>query len=148
GAQPILGTFTVAAETPDPNAATNTATAATAVGTASADLAVAKRGPAETYKGADVVYSITVTNNGPSAAPSVQVSDAPPSGLVFVANRGDCETGFPCDVGMLPPGASRVIPSTFRAPLAYAGTDPVLNTATATSPVADPFLDDNSAVAS
>ncbi len=146
-ANPIVGTFAVTATTPDPNAATNTATAATAVGAASADLAVAKRGPAETYRGAEVVYSITVTNNGPSAAPAVQVSDAPATGLVFVGNQGDCETAFPCDVGTLPPGASRVIASTFRVPLAYGGADPVLNTATATSPVADPSPGDNSSVA-
>jgi uncharacterized repeat protein (TIGR01451 family) len=147
-ADPIVAAFAVTAVTPDPNAATNGATAATAVGAPSADLEVAKRGPAETYRGAEVVYSITVTNNGPSAAQSVQVSDAPASGLVFVANRGDCETAFPCDVGTLSAGASRVIDSTFRVSLAYAGADPVVNTATATSLVVDPFPGDNSAVAS
>jgi uncharacterized repeat protein (TIGR01451 family) len=148
GSDPIVGTFTATADTPDPNAATDRAAAATAVGAPSADLAVAKRGPAETYRGAEVVYSITVTNRGPSAAPSVQLSDAPATGLVFVANRGDCETAFPCAVGTLPSGASGVVASTFRVPLAYAGADPVLNTATATSSVADPFPADNSAVAS
>src|SRR6185436_14075535 len=59
GANPIPDTFTVAAATLDPNPVTNAAAVATAVGTASADLAVVKRGPAETYRGAEIVYSIT-----------------------------------------------------------------------------------------
>jgi uncharacterized repeat protein (TIGR01451 family) len=147
GAVPIVDTVTVAAATPDPNAATNAAAVATAVGAASADLEVAKRGPAETYRGADVVYSITVTNHGPSPATAVRVTDAPATGLEFVANAGDCPTAFPCELGTLPAGASRVIASTFRVPLTYAGPEPVLNTATAASPVADPAPADNSAAA-
>jgi len=147
GANPIVDTFSVAAATPDPNAATNAATVATAVGAPSADLTVAKRGPAETYRGAEIVYSITVTNKGPSGVRAVQVTDAPASGLVFVGNTGGCETAFPCDIAGLAAGDSRVIASTFRVPLTYAGPDPVLNTATAMSAVPDPSPDDNSGVA-
>jgi uncharacterized repeat protein (TIGR01451 family) len=147
GANPIVETFAVAAATLDPNPATNAATVATAVGQPSADLTVAKRGPAETYRGAEIVYSITVTNNGPSGVRAVQVADTPANGLVFVGNTGDCETAFPCDIAGLGAGESRVIASTFRVPLTYAGADPVVNTATATSAAPDPSPDDNTGVA-
>jgi uncharacterized repeat protein (TIGR01451 family) len=144
GANPIVTTIAVSAATPDPNPATGVATARTAVGTASADLQVMKLGPAITFRGADVVYSITVTNAGPSEAPAVEVSDAASPGLVFVSNKGDCQTAFPCSVGAVPPGTSRVITSTFRVPLGYTGPDPIVNTASALSAAPDPNPLDNS----
>ncbi len=143
GPNPIVNSASVSAATPDPNDATNLDTAETAVGTASADLEVTKLGPATTFRGAEVVYSITVTNAGPSSASAVQVSDTAPSGLVFVANAGDCQTSFPCAVGAIPAGESRVISSTFLVPVSYAGPDTVVNTASASSAVPDPDPLDN-----
>jgi uncharacterized repeat protein (TIGR01451 family) len=144
GANPIVGTIAATTPTPDLNPATSVAIARTAVGTASADLEVRKLGPATTFRGADILYSITVTNAGPSAAPGVQVSDGPSPGLVFVSNAGDCQTAFPCGLGAVPPGESRVVTSTFHVPLSYAGPDPVVNTASAVSEVPDPDPLDNS----
>jgi uncharacterized repeat protein (TIGR01451 family) len=143
GANPIVCPIAVSAATPDPNPATSLMTARTAVGTASADLQVRKLGPATTFRGAEVVYSITVTNAGPSEAPAVEVTDATPPGLVFESNAGDCQTAFPCAVGALPPGSSRVIASTFRVPLTYAGRESVVNTASAVSAASDPAPLDN-----
>jgi uncharacterized repeat protein (TIGR01451 family) len=46
--------------------------------------------------GTNAVYTITVTNAGPSSADGVVVADAMPAGLLFVSNTGDCVTAFPC----------------------------------------------------
>ena len=53
--------------------------------------------------GTNVVYTITVTNAGPSDAAGVTLADPTPPGLTFVSNAGDCTTAFPCALGTLPP---------------------------------------------
>ncbi len=53
-----------------------------------ADLSITKTGPASVRAGANIVYTITVDNLGPAAAPSVQVSDAIPAGTTFVSASG------------------------------------------------------------
>ena len=71
-----------------------------AIGT-EADVAITKtvdRPPSS--PGNPLVYTITVTNTGPSDAAGVVVSDATPTGLVFVSNTGDCTTAFPCALGV------------------------------------------------
>ena len=50
-----------------------------------------------------IVYTITVTNAGPSDATGVTLTDPTPPGLTFVSNAGDCTTAFPCNLGTLPP---------------------------------------------
>ena len=45
------------------------------------------------------------------------VSDATPTGLVFVSNTGDCTTAFPCALGVVPAGATRTITATFTVPI-------------------------------
>ena len=72
--------------------------------TASADLQITKTGPASVVPGTTVVYTITVTNAGPSDAASVEVTDATPTGLTLVSNTGACTTAFPCALGHGPGG--------------------------------------------
>ncbi|MEY4916789.1 MAG: hypothetical protein RL616_702, partial [Verrucomicrobiota bacterium] len=50
-----------------------------------ADLAVFKTGPTSATAGSNLVYSITVTNLGTSAATNVVVSDTLPAGFIFVS---------------------------------------------------------------
>jgi uncharacterized repeat protein (TIGR01451 family) len=50
-----------------------------------ADIAVFKTGPATGVAGSNLVYTITVTNSGPSAATNVLVSDQLPGGFTFVS---------------------------------------------------------------
>ena len=71
--------------------------------TSRADLAITKTGPASIVAGNPLVYTITVTNTGPSDAAGVVVSDATPTGLVFVSNAGNCTTAFPCALGTCRP---------------------------------------------
>ena len=92
-----------------------------------ADVAITKTGPASIVAGNPLVYTITVTNTGPSDAAGVVVSDATPTGLVFVSNTGDCTTAFPCALGVVPAGATRTITATFTVPLDYSGPSPIAN---------------------
>jgi len=51
-----------------------------------ADLSITKSGsPATVVTGANVTYTVTVTNNGPHSAPGVTVTDVLPAGLSFVS---------------------------------------------------------------
>ena len=141
---PIVNTAMVATATTDPVPGNNTATVQTAVAL-QADLAITKTGPASVVAGTNVVYTITVTNTGPSDAASVVVTDAPPTGLTFVSNTGDCLTAFPCALGTVPSGATRTITATFAVPLDYTTPDPIVNTASVTTTTTDPVAANNTA---
>src|SRR5262249_25537281 len=58
--------------------------------TPQADLAVTKSGPTSVVPGNSAVYTIVVSNAGPSAATNVVVNDPTPSGLSFISNSGAC----------------------------------------------------------
>ena len=88
----LTNTASVSSTTSDSDPANNTSTSTTAV-TAAADLAIVKTGPATVTAGASVTYSLTVTNNGPSDAAAVSVTDTLPAGVTFVSATG---TGWVC----------------------------------------------------
>ena len=117
-----------------------------AIGT-EADVAITKTGPASIVAGNPLVYTITVTNTGPSDAAGVVVSDATPTGLVFVSNTGDCTTAFPCALGVLPAGATRTITATFTVPPDYSGPSPIENVTVASSTTVDTNTANNAAIA-
>ena len=124
----------------------NTATSSVTL-TPSADLQITKAGPSNAVAGTNVVYTITVTNAGPSDATGVTVADSTPPGLTFVSNTGDCTTAFPCALGAVPAGATRTITATFAIPSGYTTPDPITNTATVTSATPDVAAGNNSATA-
>src|SRR5205807_2301427 len=78
----ITNTATVASSTPDTNPANNTSTTTATVAT-SADVAVTKTAPATATAGTNFTYTVSVTNNGPSDAQNVMLTDALPSGVSF-----------------------------------------------------------------
>ncbi|HKQ76044.1 MAG TPA: hypothetical protein VJ810_20285 [Blastocatellia bacterium] len=81
----ITNTVTAASATPDPNTANNTDTETTTVNT-QADLAVTKAdSPDPVLAGANITYTISLTNNGPSNAQTVTVTDAVPANTTFVS---------------------------------------------------------------
>lgn len=131
---PINNTATVS-NTNDPNSANNTSSVSTAV-TPSADLSIIKTGPASVTAGGALTYTLAVTNNGPSTAASVSVSDTLPSGVSNVSAAG---TGWACTVtGLsvsctqtsLAVGAAQAITITGTAP---AASGQINNTATISS---------------
>lgn len=99
--------------------------------------------------GSNVVYQVTVTNHGPSAANNVVMSDMLPSALTFVsavADSGACANdgqAVNCDLGVVVALETRTIVITARANVAGA----IMNSATVTSTDQDLFVGDNTAVA-
>jgi uncharacterized repeat protein (TIGR01451 family) len=136
GGTSIVNTASVASATADPSPGNEQATSVIGVG-ASADLAIAMSGSGALFPGSNVVYSIVVSNQGPDAAAGVVVADPTPPGLSFVSNTGACTTPFPCALGALASGQTRAVVATFNVPSAYAGPDPISNTATVSGTTLD-----------
>ncbi len=108
------------------------------------DIALVKDGPATVSRGANLIYSILVTNNGPSDALNLSLSDPTPGGLSFVSADAPCAGGFPCALGNLAAGASISLTATYTVPVDYSGADPILNTASVSSDTVDTNPDNNS----
>jgi uncharacterized repeat protein (TIGR01451 family) len=139
----VTNTASVTSSINDPNPNDNTASASTTVGQ-NTDLSISKSGPTTASPGQNIVYTITITNNGGVAAPNVTVTDATPAGTTFVSNSGACATPFPCNIGTLNPNTSATITSTFNVPANFTGTQ-VTNTASVSSGIGDPNNGNNSA---
>jgi uncharacterized repeat protein (TIGR01451 family) len=98
--------------------------------------------------GTELLYRVSVANNGPKAVPGVDVTVSLPEGLTYAGGDARCEAsaeGASCVLGEIPAGAADEIEllTSVRADLAE-GT--VLTTGvTAVGQRTDPDLDDNSA---
>jgi uncharacterized repeat protein (TIGR01451 family)/CSLREA domain-containing protein len=152
GANPIVNTATVSTTSQDATTANDTAGASTAVTAppppGTADVSIVKAGPASVAPGSPIVYTVTVTNSGPVDATGVIVSDLTPNGLSFVSNSGACLTPYPCAIGTIPAGQSRVITTTMNVPAGYAGANPIVNIATVNATTTDANAGNNSSTAS
>ena len=100
-------TASVAGNEFDPDTGNNTATESATVHP-EADLAAAKAdSPDPVMVGSNLTYTVTVTNNGPSDATGITLTDTLPAGVTFVlatATQGSCsESGstLTCDLGAL-----------------------------------------------
>ncbi len=133
-------TTTSTGEESGPAAATANTTVAT-----SADLSITKTGPSATLAGQNIVYTVTVTNNGPSQATALTIADTTPPGLTFVSNTGACTTAYPCFARTLGSGQSLTITSTYSIPPGATGS--ISNTATVSATTADPNSANNSSTA-
>lgn len=155
----IDDTVSVTADQPDPVATNDTAVEQTTVvapGPAQADLAVTKLdSPDPVFSaGPDLVYTITVENNGPDGATSVTLTDTLPAGVTFVSAEastgtcGDPDAGgiLTCDLGSLASGSNVTVTVTVTP-------DPVTepmelsNTASIAAAEEDPAPGNNSATA-
>ena len=144
----VTNSATVVSTTADSTPANGTDPApAVAIAAPTADLAVTKTTASSTLTtGNSVTYTITVTNNGPSAATNVIVTDDLPAGLTFVSatpSQGTCNASDPisCNVGTLNNGASATI-SVVANVTATSGT--IANTASADGTETDPVGGNNS----
>lgn len=81
----LSNTATIASSNGDGTPGNNSATATTAVA-ASADLVISNSGsPANVINGQPITYTITLDNNGPSAAASVSMSNVIPANTTFTS---------------------------------------------------------------
>jgi uncharacterized repeat protein (TIGR01451 family) len=120
-----------------------------------ADLAVSKTANVSQIPGAgdEVLYTVTVVNNGPSNASGVTLGDVLPGGMTVVGiaadNGGSCEaTGPSCNLGNLAPGVG--VEVAIRAKVDAGGLTPsgltaYTQTATVTSNTPDPSGPNNTA---
>ncbi len=130
----ITNTATVTVAENDTNPGNNTATTTTATQQL-IDLVITKVDTVDpVIAGQDVIYTLTVTNNGPSNATGVTVVDALPNSLTFVSatpSQGSAtNTGNNVNValGNLANGASATV--TIRATVNPDATGTISNTAT------------------
>src|SRR3989475_149504 len=130
----------------DPDTSDNTATELTTVNT-SANLALTKSdSPDPVLAGNNITYTLTVTNNGPSDATGVSLSDAIPAGTSFVSATG----GGTLTAGVvgwnlttITSGANKSV--TLVVKVDSSRTTNISNTASTTSGVFDPDTSDNTA---
>ena len=154
----VNDTATVTSSTPDPNLANNTATGRVSfIGVA--DLALTKTGaPGPVTAGTNLVYTMTVTNNGPSTAPNVALADILPAEVKLVSatpSQGSCSgtttPGTPppliCNLGSLINGgvATVTVVVTVNADTPNGRT--LINNASVASGFSDPNNGNNNATA-
>jgi uncharacterized repeat protein (TIGR01451 family) len=141
---------TVAASTPDPVTANNSA-AGRVTYTGLADLGVTKTAaPDPAIAGENLTYTLTVRNNGPSTARGVVLTDTLPAGTTVVSVTppagANCLPGTPgnplqpisCALGNVGPGATRVVVVVVRVASNVADGTLLVNNATVSSETADP----------
>ena len=144
----IDNTATVTSATPDPDSANNTSTVTTPLGN-TADLAVTKTAPAAATEGSNITYTVTATNNGPSDAMNVVLTDVLPVDTTFVSATQTAGPAFTCTTPAV--GANGTITCTaatfaaastatfsFVVSITPGSNGPVQNTATLTSDTPDP----------
>ena len=141
----ISNTATVSSTTPDTNNANNSSTVTRSVN-AEADIRVEKSGPAQpVLQGTNFTFVIKVTNDGPSAATSVQLNDPLPATVGYVSDvtdTGTCSENagtVSCNLGTLAPGQTATVTITAKAVTVGTAT----NTATATTQTPETTTNNN-----
>jgi uncharacterized repeat protein (TIGR01451 family)/gliding motility-associated-like protein len=143
---PYTNTAVVTGVEPDPVVPNNTSSV-TIVPSAVADRAIVKTvsNPTPTV-GTNVIFTVTATNNGPSASTGTTVTDLLPAGYTYVASLPSLGTTYVpgtglWTIGTLPNGASAVLTITATVN----PTGPYANTATITGTEVDPAAGNNTA---
>jgi uncharacterized repeat protein (TIGR01451 family) len=152
-------TVTAPAGITDPNPGNNSATDTDAP-TASATLAVTKTDGSTTYTpGGTAIYTITVTNRGPSNAANVSVTDNLPPGVTLIANVACAATGAATCGSVTGAASAATFTATgatiaagsgnrlvYTLPVQFANnltTNPLVNTVTASDPTAGTVASDS-----
>jgi uncharacterized repeat protein (TIGR01451 family) len=123
-----------------------------------ADLSITKSAPESVAMGADIAYTLTITNTGPNDAAAVDLTDTLPAGVTFVSieqNSGPTATittpaigasgTVTAELATLANAASATFTLTVNVAAPFTGD--IDNTATVSSDTDDPDQTDNSATA-
>jgi uncharacterized repeat protein (TIGR01451 family) len=151
----IVNTAVVATSSFDVNASNNNSSVTTAVAQ-SANVGVAKSGPAVVTEGQPVTYVLTVTNAGPSGATSVTLTDTVPAGMTFVSVQQTsgptfaCSTPavgaggtISCSTALLPAGSAATLSVVLQLTAPVENGASVSNTANVTAATPDPNAANN-----
>jgi uncharacterized repeat protein (TIGR01451 family) len=133
---------TVSSDTADPDEGNNRSVEVTTTVAALADLAIDKEAPAEVADEDRFVYRIEVTNDGPSDADAVRVTDELPEGVRFASAPGGCTNDagtVRCDFATMASGETVVVTIRVRAK----SPGELRNTATVESSTSDPNEQNN-----
>src|SRR5207245_8533508 len=113
-------TNTASATSPTDSTPGNNNQSTSATVNTTADLAVTKSGPLSAPAGSNITYSVTITNNGPSDAQGVTMTDALPAGTTFVSETQtsgptfNCTPTVSCGIATLPSSASATFTLIFK----------------------------------
>ena len=149
----ITQTDSVSSTSSDPNSGNNTATVNIQV-SGSADLSVTNTpAPVPVLANTNITYTQVLTNNGPSAAASVTLTDVLPANTSAVSLTGP--GGWTCTLATLictnaslAPGAPATITFVVKVTNGTAAGTAINETVNVTTTTADPVLTNNSATAS
>ena len=147
----LTNTAGVVGSEPDPDLSNNIASEETRVAR-QADLAVTKTDdPDPAASGGDLTYTLSVTNNGPSDATGVTLTDTLPTGVTFVSatpSQGSCsESGgtVTCTLGDLAVDGSAAVEIVVTLDPTLADGTTLTNTAEVAGNEPDPNPDNNTA---
>ncbi|HEV3446703.1 MAG TPA: DUF4214 domain-containing protein, partial [Gemmataceae bacterium] len=106
-----------------------------------------KTGPATVTAGTNITYTLSVTNNGPSDAQGVSLTDTLPPGTTFVSASAGTGSGtsYADSIGTLAAGATDTITVVAKLISSAANGSTLTNSATVTSGTPDPNVANNAA---
>ncbi len=145
----LSNTATGTSSVTDPDTGNDSATDDDTVLMPEADLSITKSDGdvLAIIPGAEITYTLTVSNNGPSDSSGGQATDALPGGLNFVSSASGCTAAanvVTCPFGPLVSGDS--IDLSFVAVVALTQAMPIVNSATVSGNEPDPNADNDSAI--
>lgn len=145
GASPFLFGTSVSSAATDPIPGNNTTSFSTRIYDV-ADLSISQTGPAAMLPNGTASYVVTVTNNGPARASSVEVINPTPAGLNSQTVTGAC-SALPCTFALMEPNETRVFTVSYNVPAGYP-SNRIANIAYVSSgSTDDPDLNNNAFVA-
>ena len=150
----LFSSVSVGGVQPDPDPSNNSATTATQVNEATADIGLSlSAAPNPVLLGGVLAYKVTVTNNGPSTATSVLVTNLLPPSVSFISaapSQGvaaDNGATVVWTLGSLPKNASASLTISARVSTSPSALGTISDTAGVTAHEPDPVPGNNTATA-
>ncbi len=147
----------VSTTTFDPNLTNNSASTTTVIGPLSADLKVATSVPSTVLAGQNLVYTVTLTNLGPTLSQNVSLADTIPTGTTLVSQTqtngptftlGSSGSTLTDTIASFANGATATFQIVVAVPSTTSSGTSLSETASVTATTADPVSSNNTASAS